>query len=338
MPAPNQSSLVATLLEQYNFEIRLKVQRIFGKNGYKIANLTPYIEQAQTQFEAKLSKLLPELANMKVRHKYAVTDLLKNVCNNIEDTYLLQNNHPYLIEKYHYQTLTVVRKHLATQTQLSLTENDIAESITARLIEKLMLGALKNFKGENAWFRTYLYRITNNLVIDELRAAQRRIVTTELSETTAHTIAETPTYNYQIAQNHADLFEKAVKLFLSTPDRLKFKFCLRIEYRMVLQKADILSCYPNCPDSLLDDLLTDFGNDYTALKKGDLWQKLVVYLAQLSGKEEGIRTLQTWLDKQKLKIVEVLFKRSINISSLEQKQAIDAYLEELVYSENTKFN
>ena len=201
-----------------------------------------------------------------------------------------------------------------------------------------MLGALKNFKGENAWFRTYLYRITNNLVIDELRAAQRRIVTTELSETTAHTIAETPTYNYQIAQNHADLFEKAVKLFLSTPDRLKFKFCLRIEYRMVLQKADILSCYPNCPDSLLDDLLTDFGNDYTALKKGDLWQKLVVYLAQLSGKEEGIRTLQTWLDKQKLKIVEVLFKRSINISSLEQKQAIDAYLEELVYSENTKFN
>lgn len=270
---------------------------------------------------------LAQKGKLKASLPTMIVEITNTLCSDIEDRLLLKSFAPQLIVKYEYLVTAMVNKYVR---EGSVEEKDGAqfiENVQGRLTEKLANNKLaEQFKG-NSLFKTYLYRVAYNAVIDEYRKYVRRPSTNELRVE----VIEQRQPTMDIQDENVDLYGHILKT-LPKETRRKFEFSAKVVYRMVLIVKDIKAPYPHCTDDLLVEILSEFGKNYTDLTKGKLWELLNHFVAALEEEKEGsVRTLKNHFQEIQLFVLQNIFRRKITLESVAQKKAVDEYLENLIY-------
>jgi len=323
---PEHTSKSASELTAKQKELLLlSIDRFIKKGKLPAAQRQTYLDKLSQRL-CKQTEGLSKMPN--TRAIVAFTDLCQRHCNDFEDILLLQSLQPKLIEKYRYQTLTIIHKYVREGQLQQADVPFVLEDICGRLTEKLVNGALQGFK-EGVLFRTYFYRITENAVIDELRKRSVRIQAGEL-QPEVYNVAQATAGNP--AQHNVDAFGNLLALLFTTADRHRFELCLKVIYRMVLVRNDIATPYPQAPTLLVEQVMAHFGQPYHHMPKGDLWELLNQYASQLDGRLQSVRTLKDWVQANQYHMLEVLIKKPVKPVGAEQKNAVDHYFELLVYS------
>jgi len=256
-----------------------------------------------------------------------VLDYCKKILNNHEDIVLLNAKSQVLIEKYQYQTLSIIKKY---ELEGTLDDRDVGymlEDVNGKLSEKLIKNTLSQYK-KGVLFRTYFYKITENVIKDELRKKAVRIRTKELDAAAYEKPGQTTHSNIAL---YASTFGNLLRILLTKSERRKFELCIKIVYRLVLSKSDIIKDYPFCSKETLEAMLGTFGKPYLDLSKGDLWEHLNENIGKLEDKNQSVRTLKDWVDRHKILIIENIFRKPICLTTVEQKNALDTFMELIVY-------
>jgi len=272
---------------------------------------------------------LAQKGKLKATLPTIVVEVTNSLCSDIEDRMLLQKYSPQLIVKYEYLVATMVQKYVREGSVQERDSEQFIENVQGRLLEKLAENKLaEQFKG-NSLFKTYLYRIASNAVIDEYRKYVRRPSTKELRP---EVITQTVRPNTEVSSDSVDLYGHVLRT-LPKQARRKFEITAKVVYRMVLIVKDIKAPYPHCADDLLVEILSEFGKDYTELAKTTLWELLNHFVAALEEEKEGnVRTLRNHFQKVQLFVLQNMFKRKITLENIVQKKAANEYLENLVYN------
>lgn len=317
------------LLQSSGFE-RL-VGGVVGKyieaRRFKPTQKKEIVAKAKEQVLKQLMKLAQK-GKLKASLPTMIVELTNSLCSDMEDRMLLKNFAPQLIVKYEYLVTAMVNKYVREGSIEEKDSEQFIENVQGRLTEKLANNKLsEQFKG-NSLFKTYLYRVANNSVIDEYRKYVRRPSTNELrAEVIEHTVRP----SIEVASESIDLYGHILKT-LPKQARRKFEFSAKVVYRMILIVKDIKAPYPHCTDDLLVEILSEFGKDYTDLAKGELWKMLNHFVAELEEEKEGsVRTLKNHFQQIQLFVLQNIFKRKITLDNVAQKQAVDEYLESLIY-------
>lgn len=312
------------IVKKYHYLIDKTMAYYLSYQKVKLVEYGDLKLEVESRLLEQLQKYVSPKNSLEVRVSHLVAEYLRTICNDIQDRLLLQQQSPLLIEKYRYQTSAIIKKHIRERhINLDL----LTEEVVGILCEKLANNSMMQFRG-NSSFRTYLYKVTNNVVIDELRKIDRRIQTYELKPEIAKQTVLRETPNHE----QIEALAVALKMLLKPNERSKFELAVKVENRLQLTKSSILQLFPDASKDLCDNILEAFGDNYALMKKGMLWEALNYFLTELTGKKESIRTLQDWLDKKKYAIVSLLLKKNIQPNDLETKKIIDEYFEELLYA------
>ncbi len=317
------------LLQSAGFErlIGGVVGKYIEAKRFKPKQKKEIVATARQQVLKQLMKLAQK-GKLKASLPTLIVELTNNLCSDLEDRMLLKNYAPRLIAKYEYLIATMVQKYVREGSIQERDGEQFIENVQGRLLEKLANNTLATqFKG-NSLFKTYLYRIASNAVIDEYRKYVRRPSTKELRPEVIKQIVQP---SIEVSSDSVDLYGHILRTIPKEPRR-KFELTAKIVYRMILIVKDIRIPYPHCSDDLLVEILSEFGKEYTQMAKGTLWAMLNQFVAALEEEKEGsVRTLKNHFQKIQLFILQNIFRRKISLENIAQKQAVDEYLENLIY-------
>jgi hypothetical protein len=282
------------------------------------------IEDIEVSLSKKSEQLFSKSASV---IKLTILDLCNSICNNHEDLILLKQKSQLLIEKYQYQTFSIIKKFDREGLLKGENVSFLLEDINGKLIEKLITNVLDQYQS-GVLFRTYFYRITENAIRDELRKKAVRIRMQGLTMDN-YKWADIP--NDMNIHFQASTFGNLLHVLFSTSDRRKFELSMMVIYRIPLHQSDILCLYPFCTKEITKSILSIFGKPYHRLPKSEVWEALNHYIGLLENKMLSVRTLKDWVESNKIKIMEVLLKRHIDLKTSEQKKAADTYMELVIY-------
>ncbi len=284
-------------------------------------------------FSPSQHKSLSQLLQHKVAEKLAkkqqqvsksqLEDLARTYCNDLYDLQLLKDSNPTLVYKYQAQTIRIINEHLRRygNTSSEHLRKQLLQEVNDQLILKLAQGRLKNFKGQSL-FKTFFYRVTVFTLKDIFRSL-RRHQTEELHDEVAIR-PKTPSVSPTI-------FRTQMYRLIPKHQISKFEFSIRVIYRLPITPNTMQKLYPNASKEALNYVATHFQNNYAERSKCTIWNQLLQAIILLENKQQGLRSLQEWIKKNRIKLVEKLLQKNILLQTATQKNAFDTYFEWLVY-------
>ncbi len=182
-----------------------------------------------------------------------------------EDTELLENGNNRLVEKY--QPVIKIKTHRYIDGTATIKE-DIESDVTLMLLEKIEKGSLrKNYNG-NGTVSAYLNTIIYRDVFTALKKQRPKIDTIPVSpyqhnyctDSEAEQFEGNDQLNYYL-NAHAQTLDAAMRITCRKPGQVeRFKLTLMVLYGTeVIENQCIISLFPNCPQSLADEI-TAFAN------------------------------------------------------------------------------
>jgi len=252
---------------------------------------------------------------------------IHKLCNDIEDRQLLRKYDPKLIHKYKAQMAQTLKSELDKKGIPSTYFNELWEELQGILTEKFANGKFHQFE-EKSLFRTFFHTVIRNSSIDLLRKERKYLGNVALNEGINPFDKNFDIMLTQRIKSFGNLLKMMPKA-----TRNQFEFCIQIIYRLPLDAGSVRRVYPNCTSNLETQILEAFGNDYTALSKGDLWDKIMYFLTELEDKKIGLTKLKEWIETQKIRIVSTLLEEPLADLTLNRaaKNHLDHYFEMLVH-------
>ncbi len=246
------------------------------------------------------------------------------------DLLLLKTQPAELVVKYQAMIEFVVKKKLKQSNDCSLdNQSDIIANIREHILSKLVNGKIsKQYKG-NALFSTYLYRIANYCLLDELRKRKCRIETTPIEYLPAKysLIADREPYS-DVLEEYLQNFRILLGMMFER-ERKRFEFTLQVVYHLPMKASDIQRIYPNCSETLLVEILSVFGGDTQnrALSYADIYQFLGNFVTELEHKKKPIlpSSFRGWFQKRLNQVKQTVFEGL----SFDSKSETDRYFEVL---------
>ncbi|MFK7907328.1 MAG: hypothetical protein AB8B69_19480 [Chitinophagales bacterium] len=252
--------------------------------------------------------------------------------NQDADMLLLQTQPTELAVKYQEMIEFVVKKKLQEPNDRKINfPMDIIANIQEHVLSKLASGKIsKQYKGK-ALFSTYLYRVANYALIDELRKRKSRIETIPIESLSSKSSLTAPKEFYNEAlEEYLENFRILLGMMFER-ERKRFEFTLQVIYYLPMKAKVVQSLYPNCPGILLVEILSVFGGEVKdrGLSLTEIYQSLSLFITQLEKKKKPILTesLRAWFQKRLNQVKKTLFEGL----SFDSKSDMDRYFEVLVY-------
>ncbi len=256
------------------------------------------------------------------------------LCHDLEDIQLLKNKSILLIEKYQHYLKSLLNKYIRKNYQEDINPEQyyyLIENINALLLEKLLTGKL-DFKGKSL-LSVYLYRVMQNLVIDELRKYNNQSKTISIND---FSFIDKLCFSKQEFQEQVVLYPTLLDIeFQDTKEKHQFIFLSKIIHRICLTEQKLHLYFPSISTQTIDDLLNHFGQNYALMPKTQMWLLIENFWQKLTGTQRSSRTLKTWFKCHRNNILRYYFKKApLQIpdnSTGELERLLDEFFERIVH-------
>ncbi len=221
--------------------------------------------------------------------------------NQAELDLFYRDPHAFLL---HYQdTLHIIVKIYVRCGMFKAQDTeDIIQSLNERLLERLPVIRAR-FNG-STMIRTYLSAIVRNLCIDLYHSNKRVPNGVPLEENTALSRPDV-TGRYDI--EHTKLVFRAVlRQFDYKLELPRILFCLKLRYRMPIERQDVLKWYPACNRKDLTSLVNTFGGNYESLTDKEISERITPLLNRADGKTNTPEAILRWTRERIGNILDLL--------------------------------
>ncbi len=179
---------------------------------------------------------------------------------------------------------------------------DILQTLNEELLRRLPTIRAR-FNGSTL-LRTYLSAVVRNLCLDLYRAGRRDPKPVPLDETI-------PLSNPDVARRydieHARrVFRAVLKQFDYKLELPKLLFCLKLRYRIPIERTDVLTWYPNCGRSDLTSILKTFTGNYETLTDKEISELITPLLNRADGKSNKPDAIRKWTKERIGNILDLL--------------------------------
>lgn len=262
--------------------------------------------------EIVLTRLLPRLKKFQDKAEgetYALTLLVECtqvVCNDVLDLQLLRKKSPKLIVKYRSYISARMDYLVNTAYFKAHDAEDVLQWVQHKLLERLRAGRFEAFESkDDTLFRTYLYRVVQNLFTDANRSlyqTQKNRQKLELKSTLVASKKDAAANPFdklsdeQSRSMQSRRFGQILKLFAPS-NRIKFELCVKGNYYLPITKSEIHVL--NIPAKEAQAMYDFFGGNYQEVSMQVVWKQLGIYISLLEGKNVHPDTLRKWFTRQR---------------------------------------
>jgi len=225
------------------------------------------------------------------------------ICEDFSDIYLLEKKSPELVLKYIPSVKGRIKSKVGFQSLSPFEFDDIVQMAQEKLLIKLKNGSLNRFSGQSL-FKTFLYRVTDNIIIDILRQIKNKTLSISLDSLPkapqdSGNIFEDLT-NSVSEKEQTELIEKLMLQF-SENDFLKFELCCKLHYGYIVKPVDIEPLGLDEDDQLA--FLQHFGNDFSDMSKDTLWDTLNRFINIYENKLTSSSNLWKWFGSRRNRLI-----------------------------------
>ncbi|MEZ4888483.1 MAG: hypothetical protein R3E32_27395 [Chitinophagales bacterium] len=331
------------LVEKYEKVVLQLVHQFWQKVGVSDSEL----EIIETIVFQRLPLRLAKYQDKAEGKTYALTLLVECtqvICSDILDLQLLRQQSPQLIVKY-IPYISARLDYLVNTDFIKMQDaEDVLQWVQQKLIERLQNGQLQQFESkQETLFRTYLYRVVQNLFTDIHRSLYQTQKNRNSLELKASLIENKSNNVNPFDQLSDDLslslqlkrLQQLLQLFSAT-NRLKFELCLKTSYQLILYHSDVKNLQLTTKTET--KMLAFFGADYTHESSGNVWRTLNEYLDIWENKQGNPDTLRKWFTRQRNQIIAKLLLLTVIDRGVNDKKSTEQFYKNLLQKINKDRN
>jgi len=182
--------------------------------------------------------------------------------------------------------------------------DDVLQTLNENLL--LRIPSIKaHFRGTTV-FRTYLGAIVRNLCIDlyRIQHAQRRPRTIPIEE--AFPSPHTDMTVLHDIRHIRRVFRAILQQFDYRLELPRLLFCLKLRYRIPIERTDILKWYAGCDRKDLRRLVRSFSGNYEHRTDGEIYARVTPLLNRADGRENTPEAIRRWTGERISNILDLL--------------------------------
>ncbi len=209
--------------------------------------------------------------------------------------------HAFLL-RYQETLQIIVRIYIRCGMFRAQDSEDIIQSLNERLLERFP-SIRARFNG-STMIRTYLSAVVRNLCID-LYHDRKRVPNGIPLEAIAPVSRPDVAGRYDIEHTRR-LFRAVLKQFDYRLELPRLLFCLKLRYRIPIERKDVLQWYPSCQPKDLASTVGKFGGNYESLTDKEIYELITPLLNQVDGRSNTPEAIRRWTKERIDNIIELL--------------------------------
>jgi RNA polymerase sigma factor (sigma-70 family) len=222
--------------------------------------------------------------------------------DNKEDLDLFLRNPNEFLLRYQETLQIIVKVYIQSGMFRAQDMDDILQTVNEELLRRFPTVRAR-FNGTTN-LRTYLSAVVRNICISHYRADMKTPHVVQLNETLyLRQVDVTGRYDIEHARH---VFRAILKEFDYKSELPRLLFCLKLKYRLPIQREDVLAWYPGCSKENLNHLLEGLSGDYGPLTDKEISRLITPVLNRADNRENTPEAIQRWVRERISNILDLL--------------------------------
>jgi DNA-directed RNA polymerase specialized sigma24 family protein len=219
---------------------------------------------------------------------------------NQQDVQLLREQPRELIIKYQDIIQIIVKKYIASKMFHASDFEDVVQAVNEDLLSKSE--RIRDQYNGIALLRTYFSAIVRNSCLKIYDKKKREIKVFPLGNEDP-IVEETASMNLAIEYD----LERLKRIFkYYHPKKGKVILCVKLYFRLRINKEDMIACFPACSEEDTLTLLGHFGAHYENIDSKEVYQIVTPLLNKYEGKSNTIDAVRNWSEVRIREIIQLL--------------------------------
>ena len=219
---------------------------------------------------------------------------------NQQDVKLLREQPRELIVRYQDIIQIIVKKYIASKMFHASDFEDVVQAVNEDLLRKSE--RIRDQYNGLALLRTYFSAIVRNSCLKIYDKRKREIRTSPLGDEDP-IVEETATMNLAIGYD----LERLKRIFkYYHKKRGKVILCVKLYFRLTMNKEDIIACFPACSEDDTLSFLGHFGTHYERIDSKDIYRIVTPLLNKYEEKSNTVDAVRNWSEVRIREIIQIL--------------------------------
>jgi len=224
--------------------------------------------------------------------------MLRN--ENHQDVKLLREQPRELIILYQDIIQIIVKKYIASKMFYPSDFEDVVQAVNEDLLSKSE--RIRDQYNGIALLRTYFSAIVRNSCLKIYDKRKREIKVSPLGDEDP-IVEETATMNLAIEYD----LERLKRIFkYYHKKREKVILCVKLYFRLKINKEDVIACFPACSDEDTLSFLDHFGTHYEKIDSKEVYRIVTPLLNKYEGKNNTVDAVRNWTEVRIREIIQLL--------------------------------
>jgi len=221
------------------------------------------------------------------------------------DIFLLYHKPHTLVEK-HQETIEIIVNKFIRSGLFSIHErDDVIQTINVQLLDNKIQKVQQHFD-KSTKVVTYLSRVIQNLCLEIHRKKSRGITIDENQDLDALQSDSSEREYLSDMVIRSELHRLHATLVLYHTKQPKLELCLKLYYRLPLQRGDILGLKESVDDAVVDAFLNEFRDQYEDLDDKEVYKKVTPHFNVIENKQNTPDALRKWTNGKIKEIIHLL--------------------------------
>ncbi len=221
--------------------------------------------------------------------------------NQADLTLFYRDPHGFLLQ-YQDTLRIIVKVYIQCGMFRARDLEDILQTLNEALLRRLPTIQAR-FKG-STFLSTYMAAVVRNVCIDLFHAGKRAPNVFPLDEAISHPRPDV-TSLYDIEHSRR-VFRAILKQFDYKLELPRLLFCLKLRYRIPIERADVLAWYPACSNKELTGRLKTLEGNYDNLTNKEISEIITPLLNRADGRSNTPEAIRRWTKERIDHIIELL--------------------------------
>lgn len=215
------------------------------------------------------------------------------------DVKSLLRDHPQILVNVY---TPLIQRFLRQKIADPETQRDVYQEVVVRLLQKKLAGIYRHYRfdfDKKRLFSSYFMVTVRNIYIDIVREKSmlpnKEISLEDVRE--SGLVEDSPPIGRLIVEEELLKLNAILKMFYRST--AKIELCLKLKYRIRLNRREVLRSYPQCSEEEIESL----SANYQQWRDHAVFKEIVPIFNRWEGKTNQGDTLRKWLD---LKIEEII--------------------------------
>jgi len=221
------------------------------------------------------------------------------------DIYLLYHKPHTLVEKHQETIEIIVNKYIRSGLFSIHERDDIIQTINVQLLDTKIQKVQQHFDNSTKVV-TYLSRVIQNLCLEIHRKNSRRPTIDENQELDS---LESETSDREYLSEmfiRSELHRLHATFLLYHTKQAKLELCLKLYYRLPLNRDDILTLGENVDAAVADAFVKELRDHYEDLDDKEVYEKVTPYFNVIENKQNTPDALRKWTNGKIKEIIHLL--------------------------------